>query len=168
MLDHVLGGIRRFALGLAVASALVSTIPGAPASAATPDDLDGDGVANAVDACPGTPFGDLVDAQGCSVCPCTAAWPSHEAYVACVTTEATRRLGLGLMTRKQRSVAIRAAQNSTCGTAKTRCCTWRKLVPGALGTCKVLDPALCNYDTLGKWAEDRGPGTCYYNPCPWF
>ena len=147
-----------FAMGLAVA---------VPAAAQTIGDADRDGVADAVDVCPATPLGDVVGTQGCSVCPCDAVWSSHAAYVSCVTVEANRQYLAGLMTRTRKTQAISGAQNSTCGTTATRCCTWRKLVYGSLGVCGVMDPSKCSFTVLGKWAENRGPGSCYYNPCTW-
>ena len=164
MTHRTLAAVTRFGLALAVALVVAGAVP---ASAQTLGDADGDGVADALDMCPTTPRGDLVSAEGCSVCPCDAAWSSHTAYVSCVSYEVNRRYTLGLVTRKQRSAIISAAKNSTCGTTNTRCCTWRKLVTGSLGTCTVMDPAKCSFTVLGKWAENRGPGSCYYNPCTW-
>src|SRR5439155_1126073 len=43
-----------------------TTAPPRPAGG----DSDGDGIPDGVDRCPGTPLGDLVDATGCSACPC--------------------------------------------------------------------------------------------------
>ena len=110
----------------------------------------------------------LVDGAGCSVCPCSAGWFSHQAYLDCVTYEANLRFKAGTLTRKQRTAAITHAKNSTCGDSTlTRCCVWRKVVYGSLGTCLLTRPADCTYAVQGKWAEDRSPGSCYYNPCIW-
>jgi hypothetical protein len=155
------------ALGMGIAVALLLLVA-SPARAQTTD-ADGDGVADVVDLCLDTPYKDMVKPDGCSVCPCVASWASHQAYVDCVSAEASQRLMSGKMTRTQKSAAVSAAKNSTCGTipTATRCCTWRKLVYGSLGVCSVIDPAKCSFVVLGKWAEDRGQGTCYYNPCTW-
>jgi hypothetical protein len=154
-------------LGISIAVALALTVA-SPARAQTMDS-DGDGVADAVDACPNTPYKDLVRPDGCSVCPCVASWSSHQAYVACVSYEATQRFMRGAMTRKQKDAAVSGATNSTCGVTPmvTRCCVWRKLVYGSFGACTFKAPADCKYVVLGKWAEDRGQGTCDYNPCSW-
>ena len=147
-----------FAMGLAVA---------VPAAAQTIGDADRDGVGDVVDLCPATPLGDLIDTQGCSACPCDAAWASHQAYVDCVSLAANQQYLAGLISRTRTRGAISGAKNSTCGTTSTRCCTWRKLVYGSLGSCTVMDPAKCSYAVIGKWAENRGPGSCYFNPCTW-
>jgi hypothetical protein len=164
MTDHT----RRPTLRLTLVVAVALTLAGAvPAAAQTLADADRDGVGDAVDVCPTTPTGDFVGPEGCSVCPCEAAWSSHDAYVACVTGEAYRLFNLKLISRTRRSQAISAAKNSTCGTTSIRCCTWRKLVYGSMGSCTVMAPARCSYFVLGKWAEIRGTGSCYYNPCTW-
>src|SRR5262245_17781905 len=104
----------------------------APALALDPsaDDADGDGVADAVDACPDTPGGDLVDQDGCSVCPCDAtvngdAWASHGDYVRCVVQEARQRVQGHVATKRAMRAALRTARRSTCGSsALTRCCVY--------------------------------------------
>ena len=165
MIAQAFGILRRFTPALALAIAVAAA---APAAAQTVGDVDRDGVTDAVDLCPATPLGDLVNtAAGCSFCPCDAAWASHQAYVDCVTLAANQQKAAGLITKTRLSQAITAAKNSTCGTAYTRCCQWRKLVYGSLGTCTVMDPARCSYQVLGKWAENRGLGSCTFNPCTW-
>src|SRR6185295_11943489 len=50
-------------------------------------DSDQDGVLNNHDNCPGTPAGQTVDANGCSIaqlCPCAGPWKNHGKYVSCV------------------------------------------------------------------------------------
>src|SRR5207249_4068681 len=72
-----------------------TTAPPQPAGG----DSDGDGIPDGVDRCPGTPPGDLVDATGCSACPCAGVggtrWRSRATYRACVRAEARRRVGRG-------------------------------------------------------------------------
>jgi hypothetical protein len=164
MTQHAPRPAHRFTLAMTVALALAGAVP---AAAQTLADTDRDGVADLVDLCPATPTGDFVTAEGCSVCPCEAAWPTHQAYVDCVTAEAYRLFNLKLISRTRRSQAISAAKNSTCGTPYIRCCAWRKLVYGSMGSCTVMDPARCSYYVLGKWAEIRGTGSCVPNPCTW-
>jgi hypothetical protein len=127
-------------------------------------------VPDATDACAGTPAGDLVDATGCSVCPCGGrrdggSWGSGAAYVRCVRAEARRRLTLGLMARAERRRAVRAARQSSCGrSAATRCC----LYAGAdddTGQCRVLAAATCAAHEAAGDADDLGPGTCLPSPC---
>ena len=96
-------------LVLLLALLLAATVPAA-AVEPTADDADGDGVADAADACPDTPAGDLVDPNGCSTCPCEAsvdgsAWDSHGVYVRCVVQEARQRL--------QEHAATKPASRST-------------------------------------------------------
>src|SRR4029077_1983480 len=98
----------RFVRVLPRAALVVRLLLAAPPAAAivpTVDDADGDGVADTVDACPDTPARDLVDANGCSVCPCDqtadgAAWSSHADYVRCVVGEARRRVTEGQPRRR--------------------------------------------------------------------
>src|SRR5207247_962092 len=77
-----------------------STAPPRPAGA----DSDGDDVPDDVDSCRGTPPGDLVDATGCSVCPCHGlggtGWQSRANYLGCVRAEAKRRVGHRLFARR--------------------------------------------------------------------
>lgn len=88
-------------------------------------DADGDGVADANDACPSSKTGAAVDREGCSLadlCPCArplaglASWASHGAYVSCFVREADRfdRAGLfGANARK--GVEVAEAARSSCG-----------------------------------------------------
>ena len=95
-------------------------------------------------------------------------WASHAAYVSCVTAEANRRFLARLLTKTQKANAITHAQNSTCGTTGAiRCCTWRRLVAGSMGTCTSMQSSRCTFAIQGKWAENRGTGSCFYNPCTW-
>ena len=133
-------------------------------------DSDCDGVLDAFDLCPGTPALELVDTTGCSVCPCAGpapggAWPDHATYVNCVTAAANQRYLAGTLSKTQKTNVLKHAQSSMCGTTNILCCTWRKLVYGSMGTCSTIQPANCTFAIQGKWAEIRGTGSCYYNPC---
>src|ERR1051325_3105113 len=123
----------------------------APALAIDPsaDDGDGDGAADAVDACPDTLTRDLVDQTGCSVCPCDAplngdAWGSHGEYVRCVVQEARQRVQDHVATKRLMRAAIRAARRSTCGIGTlTRCCVYAN-DDADVGTCKMMSPDACD------------------------
>ncbi len=83
----------------------------------TPGDCDSDGVPDSADACPQTPFGDIVDAQGCGLaqaCPCDGAWPNRDTYQACVESTTANFLGLGLISAEQRQQRIAAAMMADC------------------------------------------------------
>jgi hypothetical protein len=127
---------------------------------ATIADADGDGVPDRDDACPGTPPGELVDARGCSVCPCArprdaARWSSHAAYVRCVRTELLRRRGGGRLDRRTERAALDVARRSSCGhSGATRCCT--------AGRCRIQSVATC---AARAGAVDAGPGRCVPSPC---
>src|SRR5262249_1789215 len=88
-----LAGVVVVVLLLAVSSA---------AAQAVPPDADGDGVADAVDACPDTPPFDVVDASGCSVCECDPdpAWDSRLDYLRCVSAAVHARRADGTLSRK--------------------------------------------------------------------
>ena len=138
-------------------------------------DEDIDGVADGTDLCSGTPIldivyqsTDLMHPRGCVVCRCDAAWASHDAYVSCVTAEANRRYQAGIVSLDQRTALITHGQNSTCGDVTvTRCCVWKTTKAGT-GTCSIMTPAKCSPQALFvKRAENRGSGSCYYNPCNW-
>jgi len=88
-------------------------------------DSDGDGVVDAVDECPGTPLGDIVDAAGCSVCPCDAMpdgtpWKSRSAYLRCVKGASHQAWVERSVTRGGARDAVRAGLLSTCGRAAAR------------------------------------------------
>ena len=86
-------------------------------------DSDGDGVPDAVDQCPDTPPGVVVDANGCSIdqlVPCEGpvsggAWKSHGEYVRAVVKTATDFLKAKLITRKQWAQIVSGAAQSRCG-----------------------------------------------------
>ena len=90
----------------------------APTPTPTPADSDGDGVPDATDLCPGTPPGEVVDANGCSVgqlVPCNGNWASHGAYVAAFTQTANDFVQGGLLSAAQRDALVAAAAASDCG-----------------------------------------------------
>ena len=165
---------RRLAFGLAVLWAVAGA---APAAGQVDPDSDGDGVADAVDQCPDTDPGDLVDDVGCSVCPCDApvdadAWASHDDYVACVTGAAKVRRADGSMKRKDMRNAIKRARKATCGNADlTRCCVYAHIDDNAdvnVGQCRITTVDAC--DALSQrddldWVEDADAGSCTPNPC---
>src|SRR5438874_140273 len=82
-------------------------------------DLDGDGVPDAVDACPDTPPCSVVDAQGCSIdqlAPCAGpafdnggGWKNHGQYVAAVSQAAEEFLAQGLISADQKDAIVAAA-----------------------------------------------------------
>lgn len=89
-----------------------------------PDD-DADGHVDAVDACPGTTPGSLIDGSGCAsaqlfaqVCPITRAYRNHGEYVSCVANEASRQVNAGMMTEDQKDAVISAAGQSAVAKKK--------------------------------------------------
>jgi hypothetical protein len=136
-------------------------------------DFDEDGVVDTSDACPDSQLGELVDARGCSVCPCDraadgSAWESRDAYVRCVATEARARRGAGTLRPSGVRAAIRQAQRSTCGDVRlTRCCVFEDFMDD-VGSCRIVTPAACQALDERTWegdAEDEGIGSCLPNPC---
>lgn len=173
MTTETLARFLLFPLAFAMTLALA---PVRPASAqAFGGDFDEDGVADAEDLCPDTPAGDLVDAEGCSLCPCEAAiddspWGSHQTYMRCVITSARRLRTERQLTRRTMRAAIKRARKSTCGNdAMTRCCVYPSLDSDAeviVGQCRMLTPERCDaLGTLVDLAEDMGAGSCLPNPC---
>jgi hypothetical protein len=168
----------RFAVilvAVVVAAAVVTT--GGMSGAAQNAGVDGDtdGVIDAVDECPDTPTGDLIDQRGCSVCPCAAkadgaAWSARGEYVACVAGEARRQRMAGLLRGRRVRAAIRAARQSACGDAqRTRCCVYIN-GDAEVGRCRLMTPDACDalddrlFEADGA-ADDEGPGSCLPNPC---
>jgi len=90
-------------------------------------DEDGDGVADSLDQCPGTPAGAIVDANGCSIdqlAPCAGpasggAWKNHGEYVSSVAHAVEEFLEQGLITEDQAEAIVSEAARSKCG-AKSR------------------------------------------------
>jgi hypothetical protein len=91
-------------------------------------DLDGDGVPDALDACPNTPLCTVVGAQGCSIdqlAPCGgpafdsgAGWKNHGQYLSAVAQAASQFLAQGLISEDQKDAIIKAAAQSPCGSKK--------------------------------------------------
>ena len=136
----------------------------APAGA----DADADGVADDLDQCPETASDELVGSDGCPVCACGAGWSSHEAYVACVSSEARRQRMAGTLRVRAARAATRMARISTCGNEElTRCCVYAGF-DSETGRCRLMTPHAC--DALDESesvdsADDEGPGSCLPNPC---
>lgn len=81
-------------------------------------DSDQDGVLNNHDHCPGTPAGQTVDANGCSIaqlCPCAGPWKNHGKYVSCVAHASESFVNAGLITEAQKDDITSAAGRSSCG-----------------------------------------------------
>jgi len=86
-------------------------------------DADGDGVADSLDACPETPIGAIVDANGCSIdqlAPCSGpisggTWKNHGQYVSSVAQAAEIFVASGLITEAQAEEVVSHAAQSRCG-----------------------------------------------------
>jgi hypothetical protein len=86
-------------------------------------DADGDGVADSLDQCPGTPAGAIVDAEGCSIdqiAPCSGpatggTWKNHGQYVSAIAQVAVAFVAEGLITSEQAEEIIAQAAKSNCG-----------------------------------------------------
>src|SRR5919106_618713 len=86
-------------------------------------DGDGDGVDDALDACPATAASKVVDADGCSIddrCPCAgpmpgAPWLKHGKYVSCVTHAVNGFADQGLIPRSAKGGIISTAARSGRG-----------------------------------------------------
>jgi len=95
-------------------------------------DADGDGVADSLDQCPGTPAGEIVDAEGCSIdqlAPCSGpasggAWKNHGQYVSTVARVVEAFLAQGLISAEQAEEIVTQATQSQCG--KLRRATLRR------------------------------------------
>jgi hypothetical protein len=89
----------------------------------TPPDSDGDGVPDAMDQCPDTPPGAIVDANGCSIdqlVPCEGpqsggTWRNHGQYVRAVIQAANDFLQAGLINHRQWAQIVTSAAQSRCG-----------------------------------------------------
>lgn len=136
-------------------------------------DADGDGVPDAVDACPDTPARDLVDDQGCSVCPCNttrsgAPWGSRIAYLRCVKGETRHRVFAGTLGRGEARNTVRAAVFSTCGRdGLTRCCVYRSadVTHVHRGQCRIVTAVACDARASTGLGTDAATGSCLPNPC---
>jgi hypothetical protein len=133
------------------------------------DGEDGDGVPDGADECPRTPAGDLVDATGCSVCPCDGprsggAWGSHSAYLRCVRDAIRRGVAQGTLAETRRRVVRTRARTSTCGSrTRTRCCVYTAANPD--GRCRIMLANNCDGRVEKSRAVDLGPGSCLPSPC---
>ena len=88
---------------------------------ATTTDADGDGVADDVDQCPGTPPGTVVNASGCAIsqiCSATATWQNHGQYLSCVSNNSAEFERTGLISGAQRGAIVSAAAKSDVGKKK--------------------------------------------------
>ena len=89
-------------------------------------DADGDGVADSLDLCPGTPAGAIVDANGCSIdqiAPCSGPasggrWKNHGQYVSSVAHAAEAFLSQGLISADQAETIVTQAAQSKCGSRR--------------------------------------------------
>lgn len=138
-------------------------------------DLDGDGVFDAVDACPATAAGELVGTDGCSLCPCpldaaNVPWVSREAYLDCVRTRVRELRSAGGLGRRAARRAWRYARFATCGDdTRTVCCVYRHRAD-PVGRCHVTTKDLCDavndpFVSRGRSADVLGYGSCRPNPC---
>lgn len=85
-------------------------------------DADFDGVGNDTDACPDTPEGAVVDAQGCSVsqyCECDG-FRNHGAYVSCISHSAKTFRLEGLITKSEKRALVSTAAASSCSVKRPR------------------------------------------------
>jgi hypothetical protein len=81
-------------------------------------DDDGDGVPDSNDLCPGTPDGEVVNENGCSIdqlCPCESPWKNHGQYVSCVAHAAEDFVAAGLITDAEKDAIVPEAGQSSCG-----------------------------------------------------
>ena len=98
-------------------------------------DADADGVGDSLDQCPGTPVGDIVDANGCSIdqiVPCSGpasggTWKNHGQYVSAVAQAVEVFLAQGLVTEDEAEKIISDAARSNCGSAVKRAAARRLL-----------------------------------------
>lgn len=86
-------------------------------------DIDKDGVFGGDDKCPDTPFGEIVDADGCRIdqlCPCEKdpPWKNNGEYVSCVAKTAESFVEQGLITETNKDMIVSEAANSDCGKKK--------------------------------------------------
>lgn len=89
-------------------------------------DADGDGVADSLDACPGTPANTIVDAQGCSIdqlVPCSGPvtggrWKNHGQYVSAIAQVADSFSAAGLITEAEAALITEQAAHSACGSRR--------------------------------------------------
>ena len=155
-------------------SSSTSTVPAATTTTTSlpspSGDGDGDGVPDAADLCPTTPRGDLVDASGCSVCPCDGprpgeGWASRAAYLGCVRAQAKHLGTAGTLGRRTQRTALQAARRSSCArTGGTRCCLYTG-PDDPTGHCRVMSGPACAARAATGRAVALGPGSCRPSPC---
>jgi len=78
-------------------------------------DTDRDGVPDVIDACSGTPAGEVVNADGCSISqlvPASGPWKNHGQYVSAVARVAEEFLTEGLITELQKDQIVADAAKS--------------------------------------------------------
>jgi hypothetical protein len=164
------GGTTTTTTGASTTTTQVATISTTTTTLPDPDDTDGDadddedGVPDDVDACLETPPAELVDATGCSVCPCDGprdggVWRTRGRYLRCVRTAIRARTGIAGF---EPHAALRQAQKSTCGRrGVTRCCV--DLAAGA--ACRLMRTGACAKRSDAGLAEDLGAGSCLPAAC---
>jgi hypothetical protein len=89
----------------------------------TTPDMDLDTIPDTEDLCPNTPFGDIVNATGCSVeqlVPCAGpraggTWRNHGQYVSSIARTSGQFVRQGLMTEEEQEDLVSAAAQSNCG-----------------------------------------------------
>jgi hypothetical protein len=92
-------------------------------------DEDGDGVLEGADVCPGTPAGEVVLPNGCSVaqeCLCDFPWRNHGGCVGAVAHAAEQLLELGRITEAEKDSIVSEATRSDCG-SKSKESNWPPL-----------------------------------------
>ncbi len=151
--------------GVAVPSTTTttSTLRLTTTTATLPADGDGDGVPDGADACGDTPSGELIGADGCSLCPCAGLdgmpWPTRRAYLDCVRRAVKQRVRAGLLGPSGARAATKRARLATCGRPLTRCCVTPRGRGGV--RCRLVAPARC----LAPGGRDVGAGSCVPVPC---
>ncbi len=163
---------------ICAASALIALCLIAVPCAGRADDVsdtDGDGVADAVDACPDTDVADVVGPDGCTLCSCEngvdgAGWSSHGEYLSCMRTAIRTGRKSGALGASDARRLMRAARFSTCGSpALVRCCVFAKF-DDDVGSCRIMSEDACNalddrlFDNDGE-ADSEDAGSCLPNPC---
>ena len=155
----------------ATTSSSTTTVrPTTTTTTAPAGDGDGDGVPDGVDACRSTPRGDLVDATGCSVCPCDGPrpgdpWASRTAYIGCMRAQVKRLLAAGTLDRRTQRTVLRAARRSSCARpAGTRCCLYSG-PDDTKGHCRILSAPACAARAVAGEAAALGQGSCSPSPC---
>ena len=157
-----------------LAAVLVIAVP-LSARADDAPDYDGDGVADAVDACPDTDPADLISPDGCPIVSCEgglggSGWSSTGAYADYVAAWVKGARASNKLTGREARSILRRARKSTCGDAsQVRCCVFA-LFDDDIGRCRIMTEDACEalddqlFESDGE-ADDEGPGSCLPNPC---